>query len=100
MVLVILVEFQSEMNTFVSFQVALSSSIIFADLILFHLVNSANQATGTAYIVSKMATFRAMLATAKITGIPVGTADAGSVVTAALSVGSDYVMANVSFICF
>lgn len=43
-----------------------------------------------------MATFRTMLAAAKITGVLVGTADAGSAVTAALSVGSDYVMANVS----
>lgn len=71
-------------------------SCIFTDLKKCATVNSANQAIGTSYIVSKMATFRTMLAAAKITDVPVGTADAGSAVTAALSVGSDYVMANVS----
>lgn len=60
-----------------------------------YILNSANTVTGTNYIVAKIAAFKAMLTAASITGVSVGTADAGSEVTAALSDGCDYVMANI-----
>ena len=51
-------------------------------------------------LITKMAAMRTMLAGMNLgKTIPVGTADAGSMVTTSLGAGSDYVMANVSAAC-
>lgn len=41
--------------------------------------------------------FRKMLTAAGFSGLPVGTADAGSEITVVLSTGADFIMANGSF---
>lgn len=61
-----------------------------------YILDATNKVTATAYIVEKVKSFKSMLAALNPPiSVPVGTSDAGSEASAALSDGVDYFMANV-----
>lgn len=57
-----------------------------------YILNQLNQATAVQFIVTQMTTFRDLLAAqSPPISLPVGTADAGSMITSPLSAGADFV---------
>ncbi|KAM0747073.1 glycoside hydrolase [Meredithblackwellia eburnea MCA 4105] len=61
-----------------------------------YILNAESQSTAITYIINQVAAFKTQLAALNLAKtLPVGTADAGSVLTATLAKGVDFFMANV-----